>query len=65
MSDFENALHQGYTAAEMAADEAEAIQRMGALGCGICRYRLGHYMVCATIIMGDYDKCPYHKEVQG
>ena len=33
MSSFEEAKHQGYTAAEMAANEAEATPRMPALGC--------------------------------
>ena len=61
MSDFENAKHQGYTAADMAADEAEATQRMQALGCFSCKYGAA-YRACTTIIEGDYDKCPYFKK---
>lgn len=63
MSDFENARHQGYTAAEMAADAAEATQRMKELGCFSCKYGV-RYRACETLIEGDYDKCPYRKEVQ-
>ena len=63
-NDFENALHQGYTQADLAADEAEATQRMKELGCFACKYG-ARYRACETVIEGDYDRCPYYKEVQG
>ena len=63
MSDFENAVHHGYTAADMAADQAEATQRMKALGCFSCRYGTLYHPTCNRIIQGSLMKCPYFKEV--
>lgn len=62
MSDFENALHQGYTAADMAADVEEATQRMNALGCFSCRYGKIAHPTCRGVIKGSLMKCPYRKE---
>lgn len=63
MSDFENARHQGYTVADLAADEAETTQRMKELGCFSCKYG-ARYKACSTVIECGYKRCPYRKEVQ-
>lgn len=67
MASFEEARHQGYSAADMAADAAEQVNRLQQLGCGICRYRLGNYHVCAAVIEDKdnvFEHCPYKKEAE-
>ena len=66
MSGFEEAKCQGYTAADMAADQAEIEQRMQELGCYNCKYNAAYYRVCGTIIEDRdnvFEHCPYRKEV--
>lgn len=65
MGSFEEARHQGYTAADMAADQAEYEQRMQALGCFQCKYGADLYRVCGTIIEDKdnvFEHCPYFRK---
>ena len=65
MSSFEDARHQGYSAAEMAADMAEVASRMQALGCYGCKYSSLYHATCEGIINGELAKCPYIKPIGG
>lgn len=62
-NDFENALHQGYSAADMAADMAEVEARTNELGCYCCRYGQEYHPTCNNIIAGCLGRCPYFKGV--
>lgn len=58
---YEEALHQGYSAEEMARDIREAEQRAEELGCRICKYQDYNSPTCRRIFedSGLYKKCPY------
>ena len=61
---FEDARHQGYSAADMAADMAEKMARCQALGCLTCAYKDRISATCDYIIDQEtiYEHCPYRKE---
>ena len=62
---FEEAMHQGFSAAEMAQEAQEQMARVNSLGCLSCLYRDRNAAICGRIIEDDdlYSKCPYRKEV--
>lgn len=62
MSSFEEALHQGYSAEDMAADMKEKEIRCMDLGCNSCRYQDRNSPTCERMIDGDLNVCPYYKE---
>lgn len=59
---FEEAMHQGYSAADMVADMNEMQERMNHLGCEGCKYGILYHPTCNGIIQGSMAKCPYRKE---
>ena len=63
MSNFEEAKHQGYSTADMAADMAEAQQRLNDLGCPICKWGEYRSPACYSIFE-DVTKivCPYFRK---
>ena len=60
---FEVAMHQGYSAADLAADMKEKEIRCMELGCNSCKYRDWNSATCDRMIDGDLSTCPYYKEV--
>ena len=50
---FEEAMHQGFSAAEMAADMKEMEDRCEALGCLSCLYRDRYAAICGRVIDED------------
>ena len=61
MSSFEEARHQGYSAAEMAADIAEQEKRAKDLGCFKCKWGELYSPSCDSIRGGVKVLCPYFK----
>lgn len=61
MSSFEEAKHQGYSKADMAADMAEYAARMTELGCYACQYSSLYHATCDNMIKGSLPKCPYYR----
>ena len=63
-NEFEDAKHQGYSAADMASDVAEQMARYQELGCMSCIYAERYSNTCLTIRENadTYTKCPYRKE---
>ena len=62
---YEEALHQGYSAADMAADMEEMEKRMQDIGCFDCKYRDRNSRTCDVVIRdesGTYQRCPYYKK---
>ena len=60
----EEARHQGYSAADMAAEMQEREKRMQDLGCFTCKYQQKGFATCEVILNGEdtYPRCPYRKE---
>lgn len=60
----EEARHQGYSAADMAAEMKEREKRMQDLGCFTCKYQQKGFATCEVILNGEdtYPRCPYRKE---
>ena len=63
MSSFEEARFHGYSIGDLIADEAEATQRMQAMGCFSCKYGKDLRRTCEAVLEGGYKKCPYRKAV--
>lgn len=63
MSEFEDAMHQGFSKADKAAEMAEYSARMTQLGCYACGYSSIYHPTCEHMIKGELEKCPYFKEV--
>jgi len=63
-NEFEEARHQGYSAADMKADIEEQKNRINELGCLTCAYGESHFNTCITVreVTTLYSKCPYRKE---
>lgn len=61
---FEEAVHHGYSAAEMAADMQEQMDNMRRLGCNNCVYIKDYHYTCVNVISNadNYIKCPYFKK---
>ena len=59
---YEEAMHQGYSAADMAADMEEIEKRVEGLGCRICKYRDWNSRTCDNVISGFLERCPYFKK---
>ena len=64
MSNFEEAMHNGYSRADLASDMQEKEKRCQTLGCPTCAYRNRISVSCDYVIEQDtiYEKCPYRKE---
>lgn len=60
---FEEAMHHGYSEADMAADMQEMEERMEHLGCKKCKYIDMYHPTCNGVIQGSMAKCPYRKEI--
>lgn len=58
---FEQAMHHGFSRAEMAQEMMEIHQRMIDLGCVACQHNKENSPVCACIIAHDekYDSCMF------
>ena len=61
---FEEAVHHGYSVAEMAADmqaQADAARR---LGCPTCRHVTDYHVTCLNMISNadSVKKCPYYRQ---
>ena len=63
-NEFEEARHQGYSAADMTADIEEQENRINELGCLTCAYGERYSNTCITVREETtlYTKCPYRKE---
>lgn len=59
---YEEALHNGYTPSDMAADMKEAQARSEALGCHECFYLSRNSRTCAAVLEGELPRCPYFKK---
>lgn len=61
---FEEAMHQGYSAADLSADMEEFTERLQEIGCFTCIYRERNSSTCSVVLNEDklYPKCPYRKE---
>jgi Uri superfamily endonuclease len=65
MSNFEEAVHHGFSKEELAQEMAEKMTRVDELGCSGCRYKFRNYKSCETVIeLADRFKgiCPYFKK---
>ncbi len=64
MSNFEEARHHGYSAADFGADTEAGQKRIEALGCDRCKYVGCNYNACNKIFHESilYSKCPYFKQ---
>lgn len=64
VNNFEEALHQGYSAADMVADIKENEERCMQLGCGECKYRYHNSPTCDMIFRESaiYARCPYFRK---
>ena len=63
VNSFEDAMHQGFSASEMADEMRELRERCQNLGCETCMYRNMAHPTCYRIIKNeDLEKCPYYKE---
>ena len=63
---FEEARHQGYTEADMAADQKEITDRMEYLGCPNCKYGGRNSRTCESIIIDESNiyrlGCPLYSQ---
>ena len=62
---FEDAMHQGFSRADMAQEVEEMEKRIEELGCHLCKYSKRSIRTCETIIEdveGIYPRCPYFKK---
>lgn len=61
---FEEAMHHGYSAEEMAADMQEQMDVMRRLGCNNCTHLNDYHVTCFNILTNEekYIKCPFFKE---
>lgn len=64
MGSFEEARHQGYSEADMAADMEEAEIRATQLGCQRCKYQTSGSASCERVFLQEdlYRTCPYFKQ---
>ena len=60
MSDFEEAMHHGYSRADFASEMEELEKIYQELGCAQCKYEEYNSRACR----GDFSKCPFTKEVE-
>ena len=59
---FEDAMHNGYSVADLEADQKEAEQRAKELGCYDCGYSSIYHPTCNAMREGTLAKCPYFKK---
>lgn len=61
---FEDAMHHGYSAEEMAQDMKEWLDTARRLGCTDCIYGKDYHVTCYNIIQNEdnYIKCPFYKK---
>lgn len=64
MSNFEDAMHQGFSRGELAQEMAEFEKRMIDLECSGCAYVERGFKTCLTVIDSAdiYSSCPYRKQ---